>query len=311
MKKTVIIDLGTNTFHLLIAEVYSDKTYNIVLKEQVPVKLAEGGIKEGKLMASALERAHLAIDKFSSILNKNNADQIHAFGTSAMRTAVNSDKIVSFFEKNIPAKVEIIDGSYEADLIYYGVRQAVTLNQTPVLMLDIGGGSVEFILCNKNEIIKAESFEIGAARLLDMFDTGNRLKSKSIIEIKSYLSGFIDEYLDFCKQFKPNTLIGASGVFDTFAAIDFHIKNPSSKFYHQYSYNLTLKDYLNIHKLMATSTLQELKLNPVISDFRADMMHVSVILVDYIVKYLAIDSIICSDYAIKEGYLWKTIHEKM
>ena len=147
-----VLDLGTNTFNLVIAGETEDKQPQIIYNTKLPVKLGEGGINKGYIAPEAFTRGILAIEKHFSTIQSHRVKKILAFGTSAIRTAQNGDAFLKRIKAITGIDVEIISGEREAELIYYGVRQTYSMNSGKYLILDIGGGSNELIIADQQQI---------------------------------------------------------------------------------------------------------------------------------------------------------------
>src|SRR6478609_408551 len=139
-----IIDLGTNTFHLLIAEVIN----GIIVehkKLQIPVKIGEGGINKKTIAPPAFHRGLDALNVFRKTLNEFGIGAVIAHGTSAIRDAQNGGDFITEAHKQVNIQITMLSGEEEAELIYNGVKHAFPLPENNVLVMDIGGGSVEFV----------------------------------------------------------------------------------------------------------------------------------------------------------------------
>src|ERR1035437_880171 len=167
--KIAIIDLGTNTFNIFIAEILPDKTFQKLYKSKISVKLGEGGINKNHIEEKPFTRGIRALKKHKRTIERLGAEKILAFATAAIRGATNGKDFILAAKKMTGIDVHIISGEREAELIYYGVRSAVKMNHMPSLIMDIGGGSTEFIIANKNEIFWKQSFLLGVARLIEKF----------------------------------------------------------------------------------------------------------------------------------------------
>jgi len=163
-----VMDLGTNTFHLLIAQgdaANPEELYHTT----VPVRLGEGGINNGIIQPAAYKRGVDTLVQFSEKIAEFKAERVSAMATSALRSASNGKDFIEEVRAKTGIEIETISGDREAKYIYEGVKAGKCLTKQNSLILDIGGGSVEFILGNEEEIIWKRSFEIGAARMLDKF----------------------------------------------------------------------------------------------------------------------------------------------
>jgi len=168
--RIAIIDMGTNTFNLLIAEANGESHFKTIHNSKCGVKLGEEGIDKKFIAPAAWERGLKAIETHVQTAKDFKADKIFAFATSATRDAKNGAEFVDEIFQKYQVKVNVIEGEREALLIYLGVRQAVDLGDEVNLVLDIGGGSNELILCNAKEVFWKHSFNLGIQRLLTIFN---------------------------------------------------------------------------------------------------------------------------------------------
>jgi exopolyphosphatase/guanosine-5'-triphosphate,3'-diphosphate pyrophosphatase len=309
--KVAVIDCGTNTFHLLIVETEAKGKFKVILKENIPVKLGEGGITNKIISESAFQRGIIALRNFSNIIRKNNSDKIYAYATAAIRNASNGNDFLQTAIKDTQIEIQVIDGAKEAELIYYGVRQAVNLAEEKVLIMDIGGGSVEFIIADKNEIFWKQSFELGAAVLLEKFKPSDPIKPSETEEIKLYLEKELQPLLLQLQtsNFKPQTLIGSSGSFETFTdLISWHFPSPrvTEK---QTEYEIRWDEFITIHQQLIHSTTKDRMNMKGMIEMRVDMIVIASILVTFIIEKVRITNIKLSTFALKEGILFEVIRE--
>ena len=159
--RVAIIDLGTNTFHLMLAEV-SKKSYSIFFRERVPVKIGEKGINKGEITPEAWERVISALKGFKATIDENDINEVFGTATSAIRNASNGKELVAEIYSQTGIEIEIISGLREAELIHLGAKEALDLGEEMSLIMDIGGGSIEFIISNQDRVFWMESFEVVA-----------------------------------------------------------------------------------------------------------------------------------------------------
>ncbi len=302
-----VIDLGTNTFNLLISEKLLDNTFVKIFNTKIPVKLGEGTINNGYIDKAPFERGIDALLKYKKYIDKYNVTQVYAFGTSALRSASNGCDFIKEAKEKCGIIVQIIDGEEEADLIYYGNRMAVKMTDDISLIMDIGGGSTEFILANKHKIFWKQSFLLGAARLLCKFKPSNPITVSEIKTFNHYLHQELRPLFDAIKKYQPSELIGSSGAFDSVVemiAEEFCIP-PTMKLFPEH--NIDLTQYQKIYDTLIFSTLeQRLKIKGLVT-MRADMMVISMLLIDYVLKEFKLQKIRVSDYSLKEGVISKKL----
>ncbi len=306
--RLALIDMGTNTFHLLITEVGEDGKLHDFVRTKVPVRLGQGGISNGAIAEEAYERALKTLKDFRKQIDAYDVETVRAMATSMVRNASNGDDFVKDIYKQTDIQVEVIDGAREAELIYYGVRSAGVLDAKTALIMDIGGGSVEFIICNEQEIFWKQSFEVGAQRLMDQFFKQDPIAPESIAAEKAYLTEKLIPLTDAVAKYKPSILVGSSGTFDTICDIDALSKGDTSRQKAQpAASSLTIEDYYKIHNELLQKNHNERLAVPGMLEMRVDMIVLASIVVDFVLQKYNLQEIRVSAYALKEGVLQQAL----
>ncbi len=290
-----VIDLGTNTFHLLIIEKISAGKFHEIFRKRVFVKLASEGIET--IGAAPFQRGLDTLLNFSQILKKHSVKNIRAIGTAALRTASNGSDFVQLISQATGIQIELIDGKEEARLIYQGVKQAFPIDEKKVLIMDIGGGSVEFIIANKSGIQWSQSFPIGVAVLFKCFHKNDPISNTEIQRINTYLTQILQPLFIALETHSIDQLIGASGTFDVLEL--FLAEENRSSLYA----TVPVLSYHHFSKKIIHTTVAERLANQRLPDSRADLIVVALVLIDFIVETTNVSSIITSAYAMKEGVL--------
>jgi exopolyphosphatase/guanosine-5'-triphosphate,3'-diphosphate pyrophosphatase len=300
MDKIAIIDLGTNTFHLLIVEV-TDGEEKIIHKEKVAVKLGEGGISEGNISVAAEERALKTMLYFKDKIKEEQVEQIFASATSAMRNAKNGKEVIQRIYDETGISIKLISGLEEAKFIHMGVKKALEIGPEPALIMDIGGGSVEFIICNNIEVFWMQSFEIGAQRLLDKFHKHDPILPKDIEKLDDFLRKELEELKVKMDIYQPHHLIGSSGTFDTLIDINYMEKGIEKP--EDVAFSLSLEDFDRIFDEIIHKSREERMAIPGMIEMRVDMIVVAVCLIQFLIENNEFLDIKVSTYALKEGLL--------
>jgi exopolyphosphatase/guanosine-5'-triphosphate,3'-diphosphate pyrophosphatase len=295
-----ILDFGTNTFNLLIAEM-KERSFEILHASKQPVKLGRGGIQFNRITPDAFERGFVAIQNHMETITRFGVEEIRAFATSAIRNASNGKQFVGEVEKRFGFRVRVIPGDREAELIYKGVRQAVPITDKKVMILDIGGGSNEFIICNRDGIIWKHSFELGMARILELFDLSDPITGEEVHALESYFRQELQPLFEAVEREKPRTLIGASGSFDTFYALIRHRSGMVDDVGH--GREIAMEDFRKIHSLLLRSSLEERKIMPGMEPVRVEMIVAASIFVSFVIRECHIRKLIQSEFALKEGVI--------
>lgn len=295
-----ILDFGTNTFNLLIAE-RKERSFEIVYTGKQPVKLGQGGIQINRITPDAFERGYVAISNHMETIKKYEVTEVRAFATSAIRNASNGQQFVDEVEKRFDFKVRVIPGDREAELIYKGVRQTFPMNNKKVMILDIGGGSNEFIICDEQGISWKHSFELGMARVLELFELSDPITHEEVHALDAYFMHELKPLLDIVKKEKPRTLIGASGSFDTFYAMIRHRARVVDDV--GYSRQLAMSDFRRIHQSLIRASHSERMNMPGMEPVRVDMIVPAVIFINLVMRECHIKHLVQSEFALKEGVI--------
>lgn len=301
--RLAIIDCGTNTFNLLVIELLQGTQYSRIFNTRIPVKLGEGAINKGFIAAEPFNRGIEAIRSFKQDIEKYGAEKTLAFATSAIRDASNGSDFVKQVKEKLDVDLLVIDGDREAELIYFGVKEAVKLNDHVSLIIDIGGGSTEFILANNTTIFWKKSFALGAARLLEKFTPSNPVTSQEVLNIHNYLEEQLQPLFNSVLLFPTTELIGSSGAFDSLVEMingELNGEKPSDT---KTEYTIDPANYFTISDLVRRSTLEERKLIKGLVPMRFDMIVISCLMVDFVLNALKLDKLRVSTYSLKEGAL--------
>ena len=303
--KIAIIDLGTNTFHLLILE-SKGQDFNEIARKRIYVKLGEESLLNQSITLEAQKRALEAMIIFREIIDLHQVTEVHAVATSAMRSVNNSQELVDLIRNKTAISVKIISGAQEAALIYRGVKEAVKINNETALIMDIGGGSVEFIICNDKESLWEESYDIGVQRLVDNFHQQDPILPENLIELEQYLNTNLKSLFEAVNTYQPIRLIGSSGAFTTvismYAAREGILLDAEST-----SYNLPFDKFENIYKNIRYTNHEERLQTPGLSDQRVDMIVASTALIYFILNKTFIRTITASKYSLKVGLFFQVL----
>ena len=306
-RKAAVIDMGTNTFHLLLVEL-NGVGFKTIYKEKIPVKLGQGGISQNQLAQDAQKRAFHTLKHFKNLIDGEHIDQVFAFATSAVRNAENGQDFVSKVKEDIGIDIHVISGEEEAQLIYEGINLSGSLNGHVNLMMDIGGGSVEFIIGTSQEVFWKRSFEIGGQRLLDAFHYHDPILPEEVEKLEDYCEEKLQPLVEAIRKYQPTGLVGASGTFDTL--IDIYYESMlQCKLTGQHVFELPREEFEKIFEMLKSKNREERLKIPGMIPMRVDMIVVASCLIDFILGYISVREIICSHYSLKEGAVSRLLAE--
>jgi exopolyphosphatase/guanosine-5'-triphosphate,3'-diphosphate pyrophosphatase len=302
-----VIDLGTNTFNLLVAEYSEEGTFDILHRSKYPTKIGKGGINQNTITDEAIQRAKSAFDEMTLISNELQANNRIAFATSAIRSATNGDDFVKMLEDKYHVTIEIISGDREADLIYSGTKHAVELNHEKVAILDIGGGSNEIIIANNEGIFWKKSYPLGMTRLLEKFMPSEPILKEEIKQVEEYLKEQLKDLYEALEVHSVKTLIGSSGSFDTFKQVLLAEKININGEETSTQFEIKLKDFFRLHQIFLGTTLAERKEIPGMDPVRVELIVIASIFINHLVKEAGFSKLYQSSFALKEGALFEHI----
>ena len=297
------IDIGTNSIHLLIAQINADlKTFSIKFTEKSTTRLGERD-DEGNLTEESIKRALDTLRRFKEYCLSYGVEKILAAATSAVRESPNGRDFLKTVKDSIGFNIELISGPEEARLIYLGVLSGMALDNKSHLILDIGGGSTEIILADSEDTRALTSARVGAVRLRNDFFDEASLTNSRIEFIKTFIQGSLEPSIAKINRRidknKPISLIATSGTAIALAnLISAELGEPKQKM-HGYKFK---KNNLNalIEKLIKMSANERRKI-PSLSDRRAEIIIPGALILETSLRLLNIDELTISERALREG----------
>lgn len=295
--KAAVIDLGTNTFHLVIAQILGGQL-KILYKTNVPVQLGQGRINQSEIIPEAFERGINTLKTFRAIIDEHQVTHIKATATAAVRTAKNGSEFVRSAAEQARIQIEVISGEQEAGYIFQGVAATGLISQK-CLIMDIGGGSTEFILCSPEGQYWKKSFPIGAARLLQAYWHSDPINEIDQQQIDELLNQTLQELISQCQIYQPALLIGSAGAFETFATLLY----PQISLDQISSMDFDYQDFSALLSHLIQTDHATRAAMPGLIPLRVDMIVMAAILCRYILKHFPIKQISLSTYDLKMGVL--------
>ncbi len=289
-----VIDLGTNTFHLLIVDKKHDG-FSELYRLRKHVFLAQKSILF--IAKESMNRAVDALVDFKEKLIEYEVQTVKIIGTAALRRAENAKDLIEKVKNKCGLDIEVISGQREANLIAQGTRLSMNGYDDNYLVMDIGGGSVEFILMNNHETFWDKSYPVGVAILKKSFHHSEPITAMEVSKLKTYLHNEFKVLKAQCKRYRPSLLVGASGSFEVLAQLS--AKNDSSKLLHE----ISLKEFKKLFNIIVESDYVQRKAIPKLPASRIELIVVALVLIEEVLKLSQVDKIMVSPYALKEGVI--------
>lgn len=296
-----VIDLGSNTFHLLIAKCSRRGIESILYKERIFVGLSEGGIDTIKQEKIALGLASL--QHFKRKLMEFHSPKTRIIGTAILRHASNKNDFILPAEDIMGQKLEIINGQREADLIYKGISLNPKASSGTHLVMDIGGGSTEFILIKDGIKIWSQSYNIGVGVLYARFQKTDPISADDEIQIKNYITETCEDLWIAIEANPCEYVTGASGSFEVLQNIEqSHLDLLDLS-------PFTLDAFYRIHATLINASYEERLQMKRLPKERAKLIVVGIILMQTIIEKVKPKSLYISQFALKEGVLSEMIFD--
>ena len=300
------IDLGTNSFHIIIVKVNPNGTFESLGKEKESVRLGGGSGPDEVITPDAIDRGIKCLKRFKGLAEIQNAE-IRSVATSALREAKNREVFLEKARKELGINIEVVSGFEEARLIYFGILQGLPVFDKKIMLIDIGGGSTEILIGQRGNVEFAQSLKIGAIRLTDKFFAGDPDNESDINQCKLYVEGMIAPYKREIEKLAPDIIIGSSGTVQAIAQMVLAENNEEMP----RSLNNFIFTFGNLTKvrntLNAANTLKKRTKVPGLDVKRADIIVAGSIILEQIFKSFNIKSMTVSDYALREGIIYDTI----
>lgn len=293
------IDIGTNSMRLLIADYEDGKLLN---REKFvnTTRIGQGVDSEGYITQDAIERNINALKEFSEIAYEKGCSTIFCIGTSALRDSKNGLKFVNLAKEKTGIDVEIISGEEESNLGFTGVLEGLEHSED-ILVIDIGGGSTEFILGGLGGIKFSKSENVGALRMTEKFLTEDPICEKEFEDMYKFISETITETLNTLKSENIKSIVGIGGTITSVSAINQKLEVYSMDKIH--SSEIYQKELDIILQTLKKMTLNDKKNIKGLQAKRADIITAGVTILSIIMKNLEKQNIIVSEYDNLEGLL--------
>ncbi len=306
LRRIAAIDIGTNSFHLLVAAVDSKlRTFQIIQAEKVTTRLGERDPETGELTEAAMQLGLATLRQFKDLAASYSVEQIVTAATSAVREAPNGRDFLQTILDDLGIEVDLVSGPEEARLIYLGVLSGMPFGDRPHLLLDIGGGSTELILADGHDARALTSTRVGAVRLQRDFVREDPMPPQRRSFLQAFIQGSLEPAVDKVRRrIKPGeipVLVATSGTamaIGSLAASE--EERPPTKLH---GYRVT-RQSLNkvVNRLITMTPAQRRGLSP-INDRRAEIIVPGALILQTTMKMLGVEDFLLSERALREGLI--------
>jgi len=297
--RLAVIDLGSNTFHLIIVQLnYPDNTYTLLKRQRDFVYLSRDGMDY--FTEHTIERALSSLKNFKSLVELYNVSAIRAIGTAAMRTAKNASVLREMALKNYGINIEIFSGQRESELIHKGTLFTPRKNEQAELILDIGGGSVEFIIAKNQKVVHWNSAPVGISILKNKFRMENQMQLNQS-RVNTFLTEHLKNEIYKINKFAPSILKGAAGPFEILEVMSQKKPSTTGNYFDTGAMRLMASKILS-------SNVEQRKSIPLMPHTRSDLALESFFILEFILERCECIKEICvTPFALKEGVVFEEL----
>jgi exopolyphosphatase/guanosine-5'-triphosphate,3'-diphosphate pyrophosphatase len=261
-------------------------------REKIGVAFGMGSMQTKRIQDDAINRAIAALNDFQKKADQLGCSQVLAFSTAVLRNAENSEEVLNQIEEATGLHVQVISGEQEAEWIALAAMYG-TENNKKALVLDIGGGSVELILVENQEILKLGSFPLGVTRLLEMKTWSDPLSYEDVLELKAHCKQICGDFL--VKQ-EIHTLIGTAGVFETLS------ESTNDAFdEREQPISLNVNQMKEVLSKWAKSSSKEREAWTTVIPVRLKTLHLAAVLIFWILEEISCEHIVATPNSMAEG----------
>ena len=302
MKKLAAIDIGTNSMKLLVAAVEEDGSLEVLSREKAMVRLGSETLVSGRLSPEAIEAGASTVEQFLTIARGSGAEVVRAVATCAVRESANSQAFIEAVKRRTGLSVDVISGEEEARLINLAVRSEFPSRLGPLFLVDIGGGSTEFVVSDGNRVLLTESLPLGVVRLAGRFGRNDPPAAKDLREMKKAIRAAAKRAAEAVRRVGFKTCVGSSGTIQSLslvyeAAVRGREPSPTG---HR---TLTREGLKQVNRLLRRSTEKEKLKVPGLDPRRRDISVPGGLLLAWILKRTGAEAIVVGDRGLREGIL--------
>lgn len=294
------IDIGTNSIHMAVVDTHGQRGFEVVDRAKSMVKLGAGLFRARHMTDRAFEAGIETVRRYCKLAQSLGAEDIIAVATSATREADNGGEFLKGVFQATGLSPRVISGAEEARLIYRAVRYALEIADERVLVFDIGGGSVETIVGQGDQVLLAESMRLGVQRLLDGREKPDPMPSKRVHQLRGYIQGAAYDVVTRARDVGFDRVIGTSGTIRTLGeAALLATGGPALRTINaQVVSRRALKDLAK--RLLASDPVQRAQI-PGVPEERADAIHLGAELLLQLLDLAGTDAITLCDASLREG----------
>jgi len=294
------IDIGTNSIHMIVAQVRPDLSFEVVDREKEMVRLGAGGLDGRALTPEAMHAALQVLSKFRRLAESHRVDQVLAVATSATREAENGGEFLQAVTHQTGIRPRLISGTEEARLIHLAAVYGAGATADAAVVIDIGGGSVEVTRGTGPVAELGRSFKLGVIRLTEQFVKSDPLERRDERRLVRHIDSTIGKHLDQIARAGFDRVIGTSGTILSLGAVVSAAEGLPLDMPRR-NLRISAKQIRRARKEMVSLDLDDRLRVPGLEPRRADLVVAGVVLLDELLRRLGAEELTLCDLSLREG----------
>ncbi len=294
------IDIGSNSIHMVIAEASGHHGFDVVDREREVVQVGRGSFASRRLRKDAIRRTADSLARFVELARRHQVDRILCTATAAVREARNGADFLAAAHESSGITPRIIPAERECRLIYLGIKSALELGEEPCAIVDIGGGSMQLVLANRERCLLTQSAPLGALRLTESFVESDPPSRGDLQRMRQHVRKMAAESLKKLRQGEATRAYGSSGSIHALASVA-HWLETSTTIAHLNGHVLTLESLRRTTERLQAMTLRERERLPGLDAHRAEIIVAGAVVLEHVLEELELSGITLSDFGVREG----------
>lgn len=297
--RVCVIDLGTNSFHAIIVDAHPNGSYQVIDRLKEMVRLGQHGLDANRLPMDAMERGLQALTRIKLLAEGWDVREYLSFATSAIREASNGGVFIERASDELGLRIRPISGKKEARLIYQGVSRTEEFRD-PSLVMDIGGGSVEFIVVDNDRPVFSTSLKLGAARMTEQFVRTDPMSEDEQARLRAHFKTALEDVLTACREHGVVRVVGSSGTMKSLARVTLAQEDTLDR--SPFHMAFPIEDVRSALRWVMQAAAEEREAHPAIEPRRVDQIGAGAVLLDTLCTGLpSVRHFAVSPNALREG----------
>ena len=294
------IDIGTNSIHMVIAQSTPGAAFEVVEREREVVQIGRGSFEDGRLMPDAIRRTADALSRFVRLARRMQTDRILCTATAAVRESRNGGDFLRVAREVSGVTPRVIPGEEEGRLIYLAVRRALQLDMEPALMIDIGGGSMQLVVGNREKLLLATGAPLGALRLRETILESDPPTNKELRDLRRTVRKRCRPALAKVVELEPTAVYGSSGSIHALAqAVAWEERGAPIEYIN--GHELPLDGLQRLARKLARMSESERSALRGLDPKRAEIILPGAVVLQHVLEEVGADGITISDFGVREG----------